>query len=142
VALAAELSDPDPLTLERIMRSLGGFGHREHLELAWSFLRRYPVEVAASSVVSAIRHAARLHGGLDRYHETRTRAWVRLVALRIDGAGAGDSFDAFIAVNPGLPERGLLERHYSPALLHSEPARAAWAEPDLRAFPAHAVGGG
>jgi hypothetical protein len=136
------MSDPDLLTLERIMRSRGGFGHREHLELAWSFLRRYPVEVAASSVVSAIRHVAGLHGGLDRYHETRARAWVRLVALHIDSAGAGDSFDAFIAVNRGLLERGLLERHYSPALLRSERARAAWTEPDLRALPAHAVGGG
>jgi hypothetical protein len=134
------MSDRDLLTLERIMRSRGGFGHREHLELAWSFLRRYPFEVAASRLVSAVRRVADLHHGLDRYHETRTRAWVRLVALHIDSSGAGDSFDAFIALNRGLLERGLLERHYSPALLRSERARAAWTEPDLRALPVHTAG--
>jgi hypothetical protein len=71
----------------------------------------------------------------DRYHETITRSWVHGVALHrsIDPA---DSFDEFIAAHPELLTRDLLSRHYSTPVLAGERARAEWAEPDLRAFPA------
>jgi hypothetical protein len=35
-----------------------------------------------------------------------------------------------------LLTKDLLERHYSAPVLRSASARARWAEPDLRAFPA------
>ena len=130
------MGDAGPDILERIVASRGGFGHREHLELAWTCLDRYrDVDAAHQTVAAAVRHVAQRHGMPDKYHETLTRAWVVVVALH-RALDAGESFDAFIAAHPRLLDRSLLSRHYSEPVLLSQAARAHWAEPDLRAFPA------
>jgi hypothetical protein len=49
-----------------------------------------------------------------------------------------ESFDEFVAGNPGLLDRHLLESHYSRALLGSPEVRTRWAEPDLRELPSAA----
>ena len=46
--------------------ALGRFGHREHLHLAWSCLRRRGVAGARHDVARLIRHIARSHGQTDR----------------------------------------------------------------------------
>lgn len=129
------MSEPGLEILHRIVATRGGFGHREHLELAWTCLDRYDIATAHAAVTAAVRHIAAHHGMPDRYHETITRSWVHVVALHraLDPA---DSFDAFMAAHPVLLTKDLLDRHYSPPVLHSELARAHWAEPDLHAFPA------
>jgi hypothetical protein len=129
------MSEPGIDILQRILATRGGFGHREHLELAWTCLDRYDLATAHEAVRTAVRHVADLHGMPDRYHETLTRSWVHVVALH-RALGAGDSFDAFIAANPALLAKDLLGRHYSRSLLQSGAARARWAQPDLGAFPA------
>ncbi len=91
--------------------------------------------MAESAMAAAIRHVSLLHGQRDRYHETVTRAWCRLVAVHVAQSSAR-TFDDFIRENGGLFDRHLLDRHYSPGLLASDEARAAWASPDLRALPA------
>jgi hypothetical protein len=127
-------NDCDLSTLRAIMERRGRFGHSEHLELAWGFLVSYSFEEAAGRTVSAIRHVATLHGASDRYHDTITRAWVRLVAVHMS-RGHADSFDEFIAENGGLLDRDLLERHYSSETLWSDAARQRWTEPNVRRFP-------
>jgi hypothetical protein len=129
------LADDDISVLDRITQTRGGFGHREHLELAWTYLGRYGLEEATQAMTRAVRHVARRHGQPNRYHDTITRAWVRLVAVHLRDGDRG-SFDGFIADNPGLLDRHLLARHYSAQLIASDGARAAWAEPDLRPLPA------
>jgi hypothetical protein len=125
--------------LRRILGARGAFSHREHLELAWNYLALYEVDEAQRAVGSAIRHVARLHGMPDRYHQTITRSWVQLVALHRLGSDAR-SFDEFIAENPGLLDRRVLDRHYSRELIASPRARARWTEPDLAALPRLGVG--
>jgi hypothetical protein len=127
--------EPDLDILRRILDRGAGFGHREHIELAWSYLGRDDIDAAHRKVTAAIRHVAGLHGAPDKYHETITRAWVHLVALH-RAHGEHNSFDEFIAANARLLDRHLLDRHYSRELLMSEEARARWADPDLRALPA------
>src|ERR1700753_2765758 len=129
------MNDPGIHIVDGIIAARGGFGHREHLELAWTCLDRYGVETAHRAAAAAIRHVAHSHGMPDRYHETRTRSWVHVVALhrRIE---AGNSFEEFIAAHPRLLTRDLLSHHYSEPLLRSETARTHWAPPDLLAFPA------
>jgi hypothetical protein len=119
---------------ESVLNARGGFGHREHLELAWNYLRRYEAEEAQRAVASAIRHLATAHGTPEKYHETITRCWVHLVAVHRAGSDA-DSFDEFIAGNAGLLDRHLLDGHYSSGLLSSSQARTRWAEPDLHELP-------
>ena len=121
--------------LHDVLESRGGFGHREHVELAWTYVRLYPIDEAAEAMVAAIRHIARLHGAEDKYHETITHSWLHFVAVHIQRWGA-ESFEEFIERNPDLLDRKLIEHFYSRELLLSEPARAAWVGPDLRALPA------
>ncbi len=129
------MSEPGIDILQRILATRGGFGHREHLELAWTCLDHYDLATAHEAVSTAVRHVAQLHGMPERYHETITRSWVHVVALH-RALAPGESFDAFIAAHPRLLTKDLLSRHYSQPVLQSGAARAHWAEPDLRAFPA------
>jgi len=128
------MRDRDLDVLTGILETRGRFGHREHLELAWTYLDRYEIETANTAMAAAIRHVAELHGAPDRYHDTITLSWVHLVAVHRRHGDHG-SFDEFIAENPGLLDRQLLAGHYSPELLASEGARIRWTEPNLRALP-------
>jgi hypothetical protein len=125
----------DLQVLHGILESRGGFTHREHVELAWSYLRLYSVADAAETMAGAIRHVARLHGAEDKYHDTITRAWLRFVAVHMQRWGA-DSFEVFLDRNPDLLDSKLIQHFYSRELLLSEPARTSWTAPDLRPLPA------
>ena len=129
------MRERDLQILHHIRESRGGFGHREHLELAWSYLRDYPIDEAAEVMTAAIQHLARLHGADDKYHETITRSWLHFVAVHIQRWGA-QSFDEFIERNPDLLERKLIEHFYSAELMRTESARGTWVSPDLHALPA------
>jgi hypothetical protein len=128
------MSAHDLQALEQIVAARGRFGHREHLELAWTYLSRYRLERATDAMRAAVAHLASEHGMPDRYHETITRSWVRLVDVHRRGSDAR-SFEEFIAGNSGLLDRHLLEGHYSRELIASAGARADWIEPDLRPLP-------
>ncbi len=130
----ADMRERDLDILEAILDARGGFSHREHLELVWSYLRMYPAEEAQRAVASAIRHVASAHGAPDKYHETITRCWVHLVAVHRAGSRA-ESFDEFISGNEGLLDRRLLDGHYSPERLSSVQARTGWTEPDRHPLP-------
>jgi hypothetical protein len=121
--------------LQNVLETRGGFGHREHLELAWSYLRRYSIDEAAEAMVAAIRHVARLHGAEDKFHETITRACLQFVAAHMQRWGA-DNFDEFLERNPDLLNSKLIQHFYSSELLFSDAARASWTPPDLRRLPA------
>jgi hypothetical protein len=121
--------------LEQILAAGRGFGHREHVELAWRLLDGEGLEAARVSAEAALRRVATLHGAPERYHRTLTWAWLELVAAHRDGS-ATSSFESFITANPRLLERDLLSHHYSAVLLWSERARACWVLPDKAPLPA------
>ena len=125
-------SDVD--VLDKIIRARGGFGHREHLELAWSYLRLHPTEEAQRVMIAAIRHIARRHGAEGKYHATITVAWLQCVAVHMQRWRA-ESFAEFIERNPALLDRKLLDHFYSRELIVGEPARSGWVDPDLRPLP-------
>ena len=113
--------------------SLRAFGHRDHLRVAFAYARRGGVEHAIDRARRGLRHIAAAHGEPERYHETLTMAWARVVAHH---ALAGDDrFDAFLAANPHLLRRDLLLGHYTRERLFSAAARARFVEPDLLALP-------
>jgi hypothetical protein len=129
------MRDADLHTLHEILENHGGSGHRQHLELAWSYLQAYSIDEAAEVMVGAIRHVARLHGARDKYHATMTRPWLHFVAVHNRRWGA-DSFEEFMQRNPALLDSQLIQHFYSRELILSEPARATWSTPDLRPLPA------
>ncbi len=128
--------DPLPYEqeLEAVLERRGRFGHREHLELAWHYLRIADLEHAERLMAAAIRHVAHAHGAPERYHHTITLSWLRLVAAHMASCEVA-SFDAFLARNDGLLDRELLNKHFSTAALSDPASRSDWVKPDLRALP-------
>jgi hypothetical protein len=112
------------------------FHHRDHLRLAWCLIRRSGVEVATGTITEAIRRFAAQHGQADKYHETLTQFWLRLVSHLIDARPDITAFERFLATFPHLLDKGLPDRHWRRATLQSSAARASWVEPDLLALPA------
>lgn len=111
----------------------GGFGHREHVHLAFAAARRYGTEQAGDVACGWLRlltaHEPR------KYHATVTRAWAEIIAHHVAADPAATDFDGFAGRHPALLGQRLLGRHYSAAVLASQQARADWAEPDLAQFP-------
>jgi hypothetical protein len=114
----------------------GGFGHREHLRLAWLVLDRQPdVDAATERVSAAVRAIAVRHDRPQRYNRTVTDAWVRIVA-HCRHATPGSSFDDMLADQPWLLDKRLLLRHYSSRVLASTRARQSSVPPDVHPIPA------
>jgi len=125
----------DHSVLHEILARGEGFGHRQHIELAWRYLAARGPAGAADAVAAAIRELAAAHGQPAKYHETMTRSWARCVAVHAERWPAVTAPE-FIDRNPELLDPGLLGHFYSPELLGSDAARAQWVAPDLRDLPA------
>jgi hypothetical protein len=111
------------------------FPHREHVRLAWLYLGRHDFADASRRVVDGIKRFAARHDVPGLYHETITRAWLRLIAdarRRVPGAG---SFAAFLEANPQLAAKGALDAYYDPETLKSGEARASYVAPDRAPLP-------
>jgi hypothetical protein len=111
------------------------FHHRDHLRLAWIQVRRLGPGRASDTVATAIREFAGRHGHADRYHETITRFWVRVVGMGIDRHPTL-AFDDLLASEPHLLDKNLPYRHWSRERMGSDEARREWVDPDLRLMPA------
>jgi hypothetical protein len=108
----------------------GGFHHRDHLRLAWIYLRRYEAEEAGARIAETIRRFAAHHGQSARYHETMTQAWLLLMASE-----GGGSFEEALAAKPELLDKNYLLAYYSADLLASEEAKARFVAPDIAPLP-------
>lgn len=128
------MGEEDKQVLHEILGRGEGFGHRQHVELAWRYLGLHDVENAADAMAAAIRAVAAAHGAEGKYHETITRAWARCVAVH-NQRWPGETFGLFIERNPQLLDAGLLGHFYSPGRLGSAQARGSWVAPDLRELP-------
>ena len=111
----------------------GHFGHHSHLCFGWAVLdEAQDVDDAAHCVSLTIRHVAELGGTPDKYHETVTIFWVRLLDhLRHVYPGA-TSVDQMGEVYPDLLDAELPDRYWSD--LDGE-AKVTWVEPDLQPMP-------
>jgi hypothetical protein len=121
--------------LEACELSNESFHHREHIRLAWIYVQRFGELEARAHMREAIRKFAAFHGKSDKYHETITVAWVRLVAEAMTQRAHHASFEDLTLTEPHLLDKRTIERFYSVGLLASEAARTSWVEPDLKPLP-------
>lgn len=106
------------------------FRHGDHLRLAWLYVHRGPLEEAVLRVRTEIKAFAASHGASQKFHETMTEAWVRLIATHSES-----SFENFIKENESRLNGALLHRFWSPEVLASDEARVAWVPPDRHPLP-------
>jgi len=59
------------------------FHHREHIRVAWLYLKSTDATRAAERMSEGIRRFANHHGATQKYHHTLTLAWMRLVAAAL-----------------------------------------------------------
>ena len=108
--------------------------HRDHLRLAWNAVREHG-SGAEEAVVRHIQAYAAAHGQADRYHDTMTRFWMRLVAHAMAARPEIEDFESFLAAFPLLLDKELFLRHWSGPAMFAPEARAGWRDPDLRPLP-------
>jgi hypothetical protein len=131
---------PDPLveSFEAARVDASAFGHREHLYVAWWYLRELPLEEALVRYVHHLRRLAAALGVPEKYHATIT--WAYLVLLHEvmqEDELAGADFESLLARHPSLLDRkaGLLSEYYEPADLASDVARRRFVLPRPRRQP-------
>lgn len=121
--------------LDRFARGrLETFSHRDHVRLVYARARRTNGREATDFARRGLRELAERHGMPQKYHETLTVAWSRLIAARAE-AFEGDDFEAFMEAHPELGRTSLIEEYYSRELVYSAEARAAFVAPDREPLP-------
>jgi hypothetical protein len=113
--------------------------HRDHIRLAYLYLRMYPFDEAAAK----LREGIKAHNSaLDMpdtptmgYHETMTIAWLRLVETMLKEYGEEESGEAFCDAHPELSQKKTLRLFYSKDRFMSPEAKVRFLEPDLAPLP-------
>lgn len=133
---ASVWSDEDFLrAFEELSFPVNLFHHREHLRVAWLYLKSSDATRASERMAMGVRRFANHHGATQKYHHTLTLAWMRLVAAALVETPEGCAFEEFLAAHPELRDKNLFAKYYSRELLQTTSARECWVEPDLQPLP-------
>jgi hypothetical protein len=113
----------------------GDFHHRDHVRLAFLYLRGHGPAEGAQRMREGIRSFAAANGVPGLYHETLTTFWVRAVQAARRADPAAPDFETFARRHPELLDKDLVRRHYREGTIESERARMQWIEPDRVPLP-------
>ena len=114
------------------------FKHFHHLHVAWVYLAESnSIEQATARMGATLRKFAAASNVPEKYHQTVTTFWMRILALLRDW-DQRCSLDDWVARNPELLEKTFPLRYYSPERLFSKTARVLWVEPDIKPLPTNA----
>ncbi|NOK22476.1 hypothetical protein [Corallococcus carmarthensis] len=131
----------DDVFLEQFSRGEpDGFAHLDHVRVVYLYTRRVGGDAAVELTRAGLRALTHRLGVPEKYHDTVTVAWARLVSQRA-ATEPGLDFTAFIHDNPRFQRKDLLEDYYSREVLFGAEARARFIEPDLRPLPIQAPPG-
>lgn len=113
----------------------GGFPHREHVRVAWWYLRHHPWLTALERFRTGLRRFAEAQGATQKYHETITTAYVLLISERLEADGRNLTWEEFAARHADLLawQPSILDRFYTRETLMSERARRTFVMPDRAA---------
>lgn len=107
------------------------FHHRDHVRMAWLYLRECGPVDATPRFVADLQRFATAKGVPGLYHATITAAYMTIIAERMTATPV-DTWDAFADAHPDLLtwKPGVLDRYYTDARLKSPLARAQFLMPD------------
>lgn len=112
------------------------FGHREHLRVAYAYLRLNSFDEALAKMEAGLRNLlTHLGAPASKYHHTLTEAWLRAVQHFMQKSGVTEDFEKFLETAHPLLNKEIMGTHYSTDLLWSDAARANFVEPDLQPIP-------
>src|SRR6188472_3832184 len=99
----------------------GGFHHRQHVRVAWNYLRMHSLPEALARFCAGLRKFAEAQGATGLYHETITVAYLLLINERLHACRAME-WDAFADANTDLLawKPSILERFYRAETLSSD----------------------
>src|SRR4051812_31167710 len=105
------------------------FHHRDHVKMAWSYLREFGFGEGARRFTEAIQRFATAHGKPNLYHATITWAYLVLINERM----AGDDWETFARDNEDLFawKPSIIDSWYRGETLASDRARRVFLFPDL-----------
>jgi hypothetical protein len=108
------------------------FHHREHVRVAWLYLKTEPPLTALARFAEGLKRFAAAQGHAGLYHETITWAYLLLIRERMERDGSGVTSEDFAERNPDLLswKPSILDRYYQPETLSSELARRVFVMPD------------
>lgn len=108
------------------------FPHREHVRLAWLYLRLHSAPAALERFSTSLRRFATFNGKPDLYHETITWAYILLINERTARAGRAQGWEEFAASNADLLDwaNSVLKIYYTEDTLGSEIAKQVFVFPD------------
>ena len=109
----------------------GGFGHEQHVRVAWWYLRHHSLPDAMARFIAGLKHFAKWRNKTNLYHETITVAYVLLINERLAESRDLD-WSAFARRHADLLQwrPSILEDYYRPETLASPRARAVFVMPD------------
>jgi hypothetical protein len=109
------------------------FHHRDHVRLAWIYLRDLPLLEALGRFTTSLKRFAAASGRPELYHETITWAYLLLIHERMQRAQA-DDFETFAIENADLFawKPSILDRYYDRDILDSELALRTFVMPSER----------
>ncbi len=109
---------------------LSTFDHQAHLRAAWLCLREAPFRDAVGRLRRGLKRLAISAGRPQRYHETVTVAYARLIHRQMRFLG-DVSWDEFVARSPDLlaPDLGALRALYDREVLEGTESRKTFVPP-------------
>ena len=132
---------PSPADLEFLRRfencevSEGEWTHKAHVQVAWTLAMTNPATSAERRLRAGIlRHNTEVLGRPEKYHETVTLAFARIIRSRLR---SDELWVDFLRRNQDLltADEPILFAYYSPDRLFCEAARARFLEPDRAKLP-------
>jgi len=115
------------------------WAHRDHVRMAFLYLRDHPFDEALARIRTGILALNRANGIArspeEGYHETVTVAWARVIASCIAHHGGAEDFDTFAEASPHLCARTLMRLFYTRGRILGSEARVQRVEPDLAPLP-------
>ena len=107
------------------------FHHRQHVRVAWLYVRRHGMPGAISAFSEALQRFALAKGAPNLFHVTITWAYLLVINERQQACAAAE-WDTFAALNEDLLawKPSILDDYYTPTTLWSERARHIFLMPD------------
>ena len=107
------------------------FRHRDHIRLAWLYLREQPLAEALMRFSDGLKRYAASLGKAGLYHETITVAYLALVNERMARQNRPGEWAEFADANPDLfSHPAALKSYYRDATLQSDLAKTVFVLPD------------